>query len=271
MTVQGPVKEQQPDGMSHGGGGGIVGRIDRLEDFRLLPPIWFATAKGAYELSRKSFPLLLLLCTSALCLTVSDVHTHSAGAGGGLGGSQQIGPRLLLKESPPPHVRRGGGGLYNQSITQSKTGGDDRQFNPPQTAQHRSKSVCRSSSPSVCLDVSLLRLMPFGFGFVWSMFVLCSFWSFGLVCYVLFVLQDRCVGYVILLGFVALHRVAGVLWSLPVNSYGRVRGRVIRTALPSRTGRGPLGRAPRAGGEPPHGSVLKSGGYVLLRDVKARL
>ena len=25
MTVQGPVKEQQPDGMSHGGGGGASG------------------------------------------------------------------------------------------------------------------------------------------------------------------------------------------------------------------------------------------------------
>ena len=25
MTVQGPVKEQQPDGLSHGGGGGGVG------------------------------------------------------------------------------------------------------------------------------------------------------------------------------------------------------------------------------------------------------
>ena len=28
MTVQGPVKKQQPDGMSHGGGGGV--RVQRM-------------------------------------------------------------------------------------------------------------------------------------------------------------------------------------------------------------------------------------------------
>ena len=28
VTVQGPVKEQQPDGMSHRGGGGDLGRVD---------------------------------------------------------------------------------------------------------------------------------------------------------------------------------------------------------------------------------------------------
>ena len=27
MTVQGPVKEQQPNGMSHGGGGGVLGHV----------------------------------------------------------------------------------------------------------------------------------------------------------------------------------------------------------------------------------------------------
>ena len=42
VTVQGPVKEQQPDGMSPGGGGK-----------QRFHAVLFATVKGAYDMSLK--------------------------------------------------------------------------------------------------------------------------------------------------------------------------------------------------------------------------
>ena len=41
MTVQGPVKEQQPDGMSHRGGGGGQEWVDGFQGKRYVPLIFF--------------------------------------------------------------------------------------------------------------------------------------------------------------------------------------------------------------------------------------
>ena len=59
MTVQGPVKEQQPDGMSHGGGGGGGGSDGYETPSSLLwervkspaeAPKFFSEGSGIYKI-----------------------------------------------------------------------------------------------------------------------------------------------------------------------------------------------------------------------------
>ena len=75
VTVQGPVKKQQPDGMSHRGGGGAYPSLVRTCRSLQEPDTW----GGAIELAILSF----VYCTEIVSLDVQTARMDVYGQGEG--------------------------------------------------------------------------------------------------------------------------------------------------------------------------------------------
>ena len=104
VTVQGPVKEQQPDGMSHRGGGGIAQVAVPCEIQRSRPHRFLKLSRG---LLCSTSPVLW----SPHCVLEPDSRGCARESRGGGGVS-----KILLPIGKTP--RRGrGGGTVNQSLS----------------------------------------------------------------------------------------------------------------------------------------------------------